>query len=243
MISVVIPTYNEEKNIETCLKALLNQTLPREKYEIIIVDGESKDKTFQIATNLADKVIIQNSDGVGGARNDGVNISNGEIIATTDADCIPSNDWLEIINKNFNEPNVIAVTGVLIPYGWNNMNSLEVLIYKLLFWISNIILIFLKLFGIAHLCGANSAFRKKVFLEVGGYLPLDYADDTELFKRIRKKGKIILDRKLKIHYNVRRIKKMGLVNYIFLIFKMEWDISVMNRKPIEGGYAKQTYDS
>jgi cellulose synthase/poly-beta-1,6-N-acetylglucosamine synthase-like glycosyltransferase len=243
MITVVIPTYNEEKNIGICLKALLNQTFPREKYELIIVDGESKDKTIEVAAELADKVIIQSSDGVGGARNDGVNISNGEIIATTDADCIPSSDWLEVINKNFTDPNVIAITGILIPYGWNNMNIIEISTYKLLFWFSNIILIILKIFGISHLCGANTAFRKEVFLEVGGYLPLDYADDIELFKRIRKKGKIILDRKMKIHYNVRRIKKMGLINYIFLIFKMEWNISIMNRRPMEGGYAKQTYDS
>ncbi|MBI4896489.1 MAG: glycosyltransferase, partial [Candidatus Aenigmarchaeota archaeon] len=72
MISVVIPTYNEEKNIEQCLLNIAHQTIPRHAYEIIVVDGKSKDKTRQIAEKYADKIIIQTSQGVGGARNDGV---------------------------------------------------------------------------------------------------------------------------------------------------------------------------
>jgi len=88
MISVIVPTYNEEKNIERCLKSLENQTIPRNKFEVIIVDGQSKDRTVEIAKKYADKVIQQKSKGVGGARNDGVEIARGNIIAVTDADSI-----------------------------------------------------------------------------------------------------------------------------------------------------------
>jgi glycosyltransferase involved in cell wall biosynthesis len=49
MISVVIPTYNEEKNIEMTLKKMTRQTLPRKDYEIIVVDGDSTDNTRKIA--------------------------------------------------------------------------------------------------------------------------------------------------------------------------------------------------
>ncbi len=49
MISIVVPTYNEEKNIERCLKALTNQTIPRDQIEIIVVDGNSHDRTREIA--------------------------------------------------------------------------------------------------------------------------------------------------------------------------------------------------
>lgn len=241
MISVVVPTYNEEKNIEKCLKAILQQTITRKKYEIIVVDGESNDRTREIASDYADQVIIQTSEGVGGARNDGVKAGNKEIIATTDADCEPHPNWLEVIEKNFKNSNIVALTGILKPYDWNDMNSLEILIYKFFFLFSNIILVLFHFFGVFHLCGANSAFRKEPFLEVGGYLPLAYADDTELFKRIKKTGRVKLDTDMKINYSVRRIKKMGLINYIFLIFKMEWNVSIMNKKPTKGGYAQQTY--
>src|SRR3990172_3737337 len=91
MISIIIPTYNEENYIEKCLKSLSNQTLPRNKYEIIIVDGGSKDRTIDIARKYVDKVIRQKSKGVGGARNDGVNAAKYGVIATTDADFIVSN--------------------------------------------------------------------------------------------------------------------------------------------------------
>jgi cellulose synthase/poly-beta-1,6-N-acetylglucosamine synthase-like glycosyltransferase len=169
-------------------------------------------------------------------------VGNGKIIATTDADCEPYSNWLEVIEKNFKDNNLVALTGTLEPFDWNDMNSFEIFIYKLFFWFSNILLVLFQFFGIIHLCGANSAFRKEPFLEVGGYLPLAYADDTELFKRIKKTGRVMLDTEMKINYSVRRIKKMGLIKYIFLIFEMEWNVSIMNKKPMKGGYAKQTYE-
>jgi glycosyltransferase involved in cell wall biosynthesis len=54
IISVIIPTYQEEKYIEPTLIALSNQTLKREKYEIIISDANSKDNTLKIARKYAD---------------------------------------------------------------------------------------------------------------------------------------------------------------------------------------------
>jgi glycosyltransferase involved in cell wall biosynthesis len=241
MITVVIPTYNEEKNIERCLNSLLTQELPREKYEIIIVDGESQDRTREKAEKLSDKVILQTSEGVGGARNDGVSLARGDIVATTDADCESYPNWLTVIEENFINEDVVAVTGILDPYDWGDMNPLEVMTYKFFFWVSNVLLIIFGLFGHYHLVGANSAFRKDAFIEAGGYLPLAYADDVELFKRIKRKGKVVFDTKIKIRYSVRRIRKLGLLKYIYLLFFMEWNVGIMNKKPVKGDYAKQKY--
>lgn len=238
----MVPTYNEEKNIEKCLQSLHSQTVPRESIEIIVVDGDSGDRTREIAEKLADKVIIQTSLGVGGARNDGFNIAEAPIVATTDADCQPYPEWLEAALKGFKDDDVVAVTGFLDPSDWGDVAGAEKLAYQTLFWLSNVILVALSVLGKYHLCGANSAFRKTTFLETGGYLPLAYADDTELFKRIRKKGRVRLLDDMVIRYSVRRIKKMGLLNYIRLVFKMEWDVSIMNRRPMKGGYARQTYE-
>jgi glycosyltransferase involved in cell wall biosynthesis len=241
-ISVVIPTYNEEKNIERCLTALSQQTLPKEEYEIIVVDGNSQDNTVKIARKLADKVIQQVSEGVGGARNDGVAEATGGIIATTDADCEPFEGWLKIIRSKFKDESVVAVTGFLKPYDFSGMTPFEVFIYKRIFDVSNWVLLILSWLGYYHLCGANSAIRKKVFQNIGGYLPLAYADDVEIFKRLKNKGNILLEKKMKIHYSVRRIRKLGLLNYIFLIFKMDWNIMVLGKKPSKNNYARLDYN-
>ena len=242
MISVVVPTYNEEKNIEGCLRAIAEQTIPREYIDIIVVDGDSKDRTKEIAEGFADAFIIQTSVGVGGARNDGCMIARGGIVATTDADCRPHSDWLEIIQRNFEDPRVVAVTGVLVPFDFGDMGGLEKLIYRFLFDLSNAALVVMSWFGKMHLCGANSAFRRDAFLEAGCYLPLAYADDVEIYKRIRKQGAVRLDTRMRIDYSVRRIRKVGLIRYILFLFKMEWDVMVMGRKPVKGGYARQTYE-
>jgi glycosyltransferase involved in cell wall biosynthesis len=242
MISIVIPTYNEEKNIERCLESLINQTINRDHIEIIVVDGESQDSTREIAGKIADKVIIQSGEGVGGARNDGFKLAKNDLVATTDADCVPHANWIESILRSFEEDNVVAVTGVLKPFDWIGMNWLSIMIYRILFKISNFLLIIMTLFGHYHLCGANSAFNKKVFLEIGGYLPLAYADDVEIFKRIKKKGDVKLTRDMKVNYSVRRIKKIGLMKYFYLILKMDTEIMLLGRKPMKGNYARIDYE-
>src|SRR3989338_6063469 len=70
-ISVVIPAYNEALYIEPCLKSLENHTLNRNKYEIIVVDGNSTDKTREIARKYADFVLTETEKSVGKARNRG----------------------------------------------------------------------------------------------------------------------------------------------------------------------------
>lgn len=242
MISIVVPTYNEEKNIERCLTALANQTVPREQMEIIVVDGNSKDRTREIAAEIADVVMIQTSEGVGGARNDGFKAAKYDIVATTDADCEPSKMWVESILKKFEKDNVVAVTGILKPFDWNNMNWLDILVYRGIFEAANLMLMIMALFGQYHLCGANSAFRKHVFIDLGGYLPLAYADDVEIFKRIKKLGEVKLSGSMQINYSVRRIKKIGLMNYFYLILKMDTEIMILGRQPMKGSYARMNYD-
>ena len=242
MISIVIPTYNEEKNIKRCLTALIAQTIPREKIEIIIVDGYSNDKTREIAAEFADVILIQSSDGVGGARNDGFKLAKYNIVATTDADCEPHRNWVESILKGFKKKNVVAVTGVLEPFDCKDMNFLNIMIYRTIFIAANFMLLIFAYFGQYHLCGANSAFKKKVFIDIGGYLPLAYADDVEIFKRIKKKGIVRLKGEMKINYSVRRIRKIGLMKYFFLILKMDTEIMVLGRQPMKGSYAKFNYE-
>src|SRR5659263_787776 len=124
MISVIVPTYNEEANITACLRSLYNQTMSRYEYEIIVVDGKSKDCTCELAREYADEVITQTSKKVGGARNDGVLRARGNIVATTDADCIIPPDWLETINNDFKSHDIVQLYGTVFPIEGGLKNKL-----------------------------------------------------------------------------------------------------------------------
>jgi glycosyltransferase involved in cell wall biosynthesis len=93
--TVVIPAFNEEVFIKQCLSTLVNQSYPRDSYEIIVVDNGSTDSTVNIANNLADKTLSLISGNVGAVRNYGISQSAGEIIICTDADCLVSSDWIQ----------------------------------------------------------------------------------------------------------------------------------------------------
>ena len=111
MISVIIPAYNEEATIQRCLSALSHQTIPRSSYELIVVDGNSSDRTREIAADYADLVFIQESERVPGARNDGFARAKYPIVATTDADRIAAPDWIEHILHSFKDPAVVLAFG------------------------------------------------------------------------------------------------------------------------------------
>lgn len=114
MISIVIPSYNEEKTIQKCINSLLEQSYA-EAYEIILVDS-SRDRTAQIVTeNYPDIELISLRDKTdpGTARNIGVQKATGELIAFIDADCIAAADWLEKIADAHRKP-YIAVGGAVM---------------------------------------------------------------------------------------------------------------------------------
>lgn len=95
-VSVIIPAFNEERYIGQCLQSLEAQTYPRDRFEVIVVDNNSKDNTAAIVSQY-DVILLSKKEGpVGAVRNFGVANCRGEIIAFIDADCVAPPDWLEI---------------------------------------------------------------------------------------------------------------------------------------------------
>ncbi|MFA5868412.1 MAG: glycosyltransferase [Candidatus Bathyarchaeia archaeon] len=242
MITVVVPTYNEEKNIESCLQALAKQNIPRDSYEIIVVDGNSKDRTTEIAAKYADRVIQQVSHGVGGARNDGAMAARGEIVATTDADCLPDENWLSTILEDFGDEGIVAVTGYLDPMIPEDMKRIEAGTYRYAFKVANGLRKAGSLVGYHHLCGANTAFRRDAFLQVKGYSDLAYSDDVEIGKRLKEHGKMAMDDRIQVDYSIRRIQKLGIAKYTWMVLKNDFNVIVLGEKPTKGDYAKQDYN-
>jgi cellulose synthase/poly-beta-1,6-N-acetylglucosamine synthase-like glycosyltransferase len=209
MISVIIPTYNEEENIAQCLVSLSHQTVPRDEYEIIVVDGGSKDATREIAGKYADSVFIQTSKKVGGARNDGVMSAKGDIVATTDADCILPPDWLAEVGRNFEDPAVVQCYGPVYPIeeGWGNQVSLLLAnTFSRLGYYSG---------TFYYTLGCNTAFRKDAFIRAGMYRCIDAGDDLEISMRLKDEGKIRFDRRLKVGFSMRRYQKFGTASSLY----------------------------
>jgi glycosyltransferase involved in cell wall biosynthesis len=209
-ITVVVPTYNEEKNIGRCLETLNNQTMPRKDYEIIVVDWGSKDKTRQIAKKLGARVILQKSRGVGGARNDGAFVGRGEIVATTDADTEVPNDWLEKIWNGFQNKSVVGLFGPVYPIEKKGK-------YQLAFPIGNWLIYLASRTELHHnMCGANMAIRMKEFIQIGGFSDVPNCDDIEIYLRLKKIGRVYFDRRMKMYYSTRRLDKFGLFGMVWI---------------------------
>lgn len=93
--SIVVVVRNEEKNIAKCLDSLIAQDFPRDKYEIIVVDGASGDKTGEICQGYPIRLIRLDHGGISYQRNVGVEAANAPYIAFTDADCLAEKDMAE----------------------------------------------------------------------------------------------------------------------------------------------------
>lgn len=107
-VSIVIPAYNASATLPHCLEACLAQTMP--PHEIIVVDDESHDDTIDIADRYGVRVVKAQHAGPAAARNAGARAATGEIIAFTDADCVPERQWVAKLAEAFTG-NVTGVGG------------------------------------------------------------------------------------------------------------------------------------
>jgi glycosyltransferase involved in cell wall biosynthesis len=231
MISVVVPTYNEEKNITACLISLCEQTIPRDEYEIIVVDGNSTDRTRELAEEYADLVFVQTSRKVGGARNDGVMRSRGTIVATTDADCVVSHNWLEIIKQDFETRNIVQVYGTVFPIEKTVRNRLSLMganAFSRLGYYTRLLF---------YTLGCNTAFDKNAFIKAGMYRCIDAGDDLEIARRMRKLGRVLFDSRMRVGFSMRRYQQFGTFRSLY-----EWFCIVGNGgESSKYSYSKRHY--
>ncbi len=209
MISVIIPTFNEEENIAQCLVSLTHQTVPRNEYELIVVDGGSGDETWSIAGKYADSVFIQTSKKVGGARNDGIMAAKGEIVATTDADCILPPNWIELIKEDFLDEHLVQLYGPVYPIEVGAGNKLSLLLANTFSRIGYYSQTFY------YTLGCNTAFRKSAFIQAGMYRCIDAGDDLEIALRMKDQGRVMFDGRLKVGFSMRRYQQYGTLKSLY----------------------------
>ncbi|NYT02033.1 MAG: glycosyltransferase [Methanosarcinales archaeon] len=178
MISVIVPSLNEAATIGSCLQSIANQSVGRDGYEIIVVDGDSQDGTPDIARRYADRVIAQSSKGIGGSRRDGADAARGDILAFTDADTIVPHAWLERIEANLADHD--ASTGPVI---YVDADLRAELLQK---W-RDLYRVFHAL-SFYYIIGSNMAVRREVYQKIGGHRDISLLDDYDLSVRLMRIG-------------------------------------------------------
>ena len=112
VVSIVIPVYNRPLEIQECLASLLALDYPADKVEVIVVDDASRDHTAAVVRRFNVRLMIQpHNRGQSAARNLGVGVARGEIIAFLDSDCIARPEWLRELVPYFQDSRVALVGG------------------------------------------------------------------------------------------------------------------------------------
>ncbi len=216
MISVVIPAFNEEKNIVACLDALSAQRT-KQKFEVVVVDNNSTDKTSSLVRNYKNKlnvrVIFEKEKGRGAARARGFSDARAEIILSTDADTIVPPDWIEKMVTNLRSSSAVAVTGTCM------INDCGFITNTLFNFNQPLFMRIYRLFyGHFWLSGFNFAIYKEAYKKSGGFdTKLNAQEDIDISMKVAKVGKIKFVRDSVVLFSGRRFKKgflRGTVPYV-----------------------------
>ena len=182
-ISILIPARNEADNIGNCIESILNQTYPKNLFEIIVLDDFSEDETAELVNNytknnlttirliaLGNYISLDDTQSFKKkAIEIGIAQANGELIVTTDADCVVQPNWLMLIASIYEEkqPKFIAAP-VNFYQEQNDFERFQSLDFIGMMGITGSG-IHTKLMNMCN--GANLAYSKAVFYEVKGFFP------------------------------------------------------------------------
>lgn len=194
LVSVVVAVRNEETTIADLISTLARQSYPHEKIEIILIDDHSTDQSLAVIAKQQHKyplltITAITCSGMGKKRalTDGIRVATGEIIMTTDADCLLPPNWIQGMLKSFRSNTNMVVGMVKIKSDDTFLHSLQFLEF------ASIMGAGISFLGwrFPIMCnGASLAFRKNAFEDVGGYtgnFHISSGDDEFLMRKIEKK--------------------------------------------------------
>ena len=165
LLSVIIPVYQAEP-LGRCLAALEGQSLPRDAYEVIVVDNGSQDDVAAILRRFPlVRLVVEPTVGSYAARNAGVREARGTILAFTDADCVPTTGWLAAGAKAFEDGPERLVVGGRVTLFWAEAAPNPWELYDLLVAFDQEALLRTRRFGVT----ANLFVRQELFTAVGPF--------------------------------------------------------------------------
>lgn len=217
-VSVVIPAYNEEKNIEKTINSILLQTLKPD--EIIVVNNSSTDKTGEIAGKKGVRVIHENVRGISSARNAGFNAARGDILVRCDADTIVPTNWIQEIKNSFTNNSVVAVTGPTDYFA----DDFPTWVAYYFGFVQNVLYFRLSRFVLGYhvLLGLNCAIRKTVWEKILNEVCVNdkiMHEDMDLSIHAHRYGKIVYTPTLRVQSSLRRLHKPI---SLFIEYPIKW---------------------
>ncbi len=229
--SIIIPTLNEEKLLPQLLKQLTEEIpLKRDDYEIIISDGGSRDNTQQIAERYSCYFIKHESpikENISAGRNKGGNKAHGEWLIFFNADVRLANvkKFFNFLEENVYKSSYLAVGGHVKVFPEEEIFS-DKLYHGFYYYYFRM----LNFIGMGNGRGECQIIRKDIFTKLGGYdEKLAAGEDFDLFKRIKKIGKLMLTDELLVYESPRRFRRFGYFTVSMMWLKNSSSIVLRNK--------------
>jgi cellulose synthase/poly-beta-1,6-N-acetylglucosamine synthase-like glycosyltransferase len=230
-LAFVIPAYNEEALIGTCLESVLKEVKRSGvDAEIVVVNNASKDRTRQIAASYEGvRVVDEMQKGLVHARHAGFENSTAELVANIDADTMLPEGWITTVMDQFKaQPELVALSGPYIYYDLSVWNRILVRLFYYLSYVLYLFNRFVLRIG-SMIQGGNFVIRRSAWIKAGGYdLSIAfYGEDTDIAVRMHKVGPVKWTFKLPMFTSGRRLEKEGVfktagtytLNYFWVIFR------------------------
>ena len=196
--SIIVPTKDEEVVIGRCLTGLLNVDYPKDKMQIIIVDGNSSDSTCQICSEYTSKypqtfslISEKQSNGKPAALNLAMPLITGEIVGVFDADSLPEKDVLKRAAAHFTDKQIMAVQGTTTSLNEKRNILTRVIAMEEKAWYQALLTGREKMQLFVPLNGSCQFVRRTVLEELGGWDETSLTEDVELALRLVEKKHMI----------------------------------------------------
>jgi cellulose synthase/poly-beta-1,6-N-acetylglucosamine synthase-like glycosyltransferase len=196
--SIIVPTKDEEAVIGRCLNGLMDVDYPKDKMEIIVVDGNSADSTCKICSEFSVKypqifkiINEKESKGKPAALNLALPYLTGEIVGVFDADSLPEKEVLRKVASYLNDKQVMAVQGRTTSLNEKRNILTRVIAMEEKAWFQALLTGREKLQLFVPLNGTCQFIRRNVLEELGGWNETSLTEDVELALRLVEKNHLI----------------------------------------------------